>query len=66
MGVTLVHEPPLDPDDRIRGTFTGPDVAEQLWMGHPGDVLTAMVTGNAYVNIHTENFTGGEIRGQVD
>ena len=31
-----------------------------------GDVLAAMLTGNAYVNIHTENFPAGEIRGQVD
>jgi hypothetical protein len=29
-------------------------------------VLTAMVTGNAYVNVHTINFPAGEIRGQVE
>jgi hypothetical protein len=30
------------------------------------DVLAAMVTGNAYVNVHTSNFLGGEIRGQIE
>ena len=66
VGVTLVHEPPLDPDDRIRGTFTGPDAPNNCGWVTLGDVLMAMVTGNAYVNIHTENFPGGEIRGQID
>jgi CHRD domain len=31
-----------------------------------GDVVAAMLTGNAYVNIHTANLQAGEIRGQVD
>jgi hypothetical protein len=31
-----------------------------------GDVLGAMAGGTADVNIHTENFPSGEIRGQVD
>ncbi|MGH8948194.1 MAG: CHRD domain-containing protein [Acidimicrobiia bacterium] len=66
VGVTLVHEPPLDSDDRIRGWFTEPDAGNGCGWATMGDVLAAMVTGNAYVNIHTANFTGGEIRGQVD
>ena len=66
VGVTLVHEPPLDPDDRIRGSFTAPDAGTQCPWTTLDDVLTALVTGNAYVNIHTENFPAGEIRGQVD
>jgi Cu/Zn superoxide dismutase len=67
VGVTLVHEPPLDSDDRIKGSFTGPDVPPTAcaWTSL-SDVLAAMVTGNAYVNIHTQNFPMGEIRGQVD
>ncbi len=65
VGVTLVHEP-LDADDRVRGTFTGPDAGTQCPWASLGDVLAALVTGNAYVNIHTANFPGGEIRGQVD
>jgi hypothetical protein len=30
------------------------------------DVVVAMATGNAYVNIHTNTYTGGEIRGQIE
>ena len=29
------------------------------------EVLKAIATGNTYVNIHTDKFTDGEIRGQV-
>jgi len=64
VGVTLVHEP-LDTDDRVRGSFTGPDAGNDCMWADLGDVLGAMASGNAYVNIHTENFRGGEIRGQI-
>ena len=64
VGVTLVHEP-LDTDDRVRGSFTGPDAGNACMWADLGDVLGAMASGNAYVNIHTENFRGGEIRGQI-
>ena len=34
--------------------------------GVPGDSLRKLLSnGNAYVNVHTKNFPGGEIRGQV-
>ncbi len=65
VGVTLVHEPPLDPDDRIRGSFTAPDPGNGCGWMTLDDVLVALVTGNAYVNIHTESNPRGEIRGQV-
>jgi hypothetical protein len=64
VGVTLVHET-LDPDDRVRDSFTGPDTGNSCGWADLGDVLGAIASGNAYVNIHTENFQGGEIRGQV-
>jgi hypothetical protein len=64
VGVTLVHEP-LGADDRVRGTFSGPDAGNQCMWAYLGDVLGATVGGNAYVNIHTVNFPSGEIRGQV-
>jgi len=28
--------------------------------------LAAMIAGNTYINVHTPNFPGGEIRGQVE
>jgi hypothetical protein len=31
-----------------------------------GDLLTAMITGRTYVNVHTRANTGGEIRGQIN
>ena len=66
IGVTLVHESPLDPRDRIRGSFTGPDAGNGCGWTTLGDVLAAIGAGNAYVNIHTENFPAGEIRGQLE
>ena len=65
VGVTLVHEP-LDADDRVRGSFTGPDLPNDCMWDSLGDVLGGDAHRNAYVNIHTENFLAGEIRGQVD
>jgi hypothetical protein len=62
--VTLVHEL-LDADDRVRGSFTGPDPGNACGWTTLGDVLAAMASGNAYVNIHTDDFQAGEIRGQI-
>jgi hypothetical protein len=56
----------LQADDRVRDTFTGPDAGNQCMWADLGDVLGALASGNAYVNIHTQNFPTGEIRGQVD
>lgn len=59
-----------------QGTFTAANLVGPL-AGHPlSDLLTAMRTGNAYVNVHTNDgvdgvntgpgdFPGGEIRGQL-
>jgi hypothetical protein len=64
VGVTLVHEP-LDSDDRVRGSFTGPDPGNGCGWTTLSQVLGAIASGDAYVNIHTVNFPGGEIRGQL-
>jgi len=59
------------------GTFTAADFVGAL-AGHPmSDLLAAIDTGNAYVNVHTNDgqdgtntgpgdFPGGEIRGQLN
>jgi hypothetical protein len=64
-------------DGRIaEGTITGANLVGPL-AGHPlSDLIDAMVAGNTYVNVHTNDgvdpintgagdFPGGEIRGQI-
>jgi hypothetical protein len=50
-------------DKRIlaEGTFTAADVSGISY----ADLLAAIRAGNAYVNVHTTLFPGGEIRGQL-
>ena len=59
-----------------QGTATAPDAGNGCGWMSMGDVLEAMRSGNAYVNVHTSDgvppadtgpgdFPGGEIRGQV-
>ncbi len=48
------------------GTFTADDLIGPL-AGQPlSDLVEAMETGNAYVNVHTLVNPGGEIRGQIE
>ena len=59
------------------GTFTAADLRGAL-AGHPlSDLVAAILAGNAYVNVHTDDgvapgntgpgdFPGGEVRGQLD
>ncbi len=47
-----------NPDgNRISGQIGGSALTEQL--------ITAMIMGDTYVNLHTDDFAAGEIRGQV-
>ena len=59
-----------------RGVKTAPDAGNACGWTTIGDVVTAMRSGNTYVNVHTNDgvaptntgpgdFPGGEIRGQV-
>jgi hypothetical protein len=46
----------------FEGTFTAANVQGGLSLA---DVLAAMSNGGAYVNVHSDQFPGGEIRGQI-
>jgi hypothetical protein len=64
VGVTLFAGP-MGSKDKVMGSFTGPDPNNGCEWEDLADVLDAMASGGAYVNVHTENHGGGEIRGQV-
>ena len=53
----------------ITGTITANNVTGPITQGiTAGDLTSALEAvreGNAYANMHTDNFKGGEIRGQV-
>jgi hypothetical protein len=49
----------------VTGSFTAPDSGNGCGWNDLADVLGAMATGGAYVNVHTSQHPGGEIRGQV-
>ena len=64
VGVTLFAAA-MDTEGEIQGTFTGPDSGNPCGWENLADVLGAMATGDAYVNVHTTQHPGGEIRGQI-
>ncbi len=47
------------------GTFTADDLMEDLEGGTIDDLVAEMAAGNTYVNVHTEQYEAGEIRGQI-
>jgi hypothetical protein len=60
--VTLFGSPGVTVNGELAsGTITAADVIGLDWEGF----LTELRSGNIYVNVHTANFPGGEIRGQV-
>lgn len=69
VGVTLFSTPPPNPGPvngvLAQGTITAPDVGNGCGWASLAAVVTAMQSGNTYVNVHTPGFPGGEIRGQI-
>jgi hypothetical protein len=64
VGVTLFAGV-MGADGEVQGSFTAPDPDNACGWEDLADVLGAMATGDAYVNVHSTQFPGGEIRGQV-
>ena len=47
------------------GTITDADLVNPLAGGSLDDLVAELNSGNAYVNVHTVDHAGGEIRGQI-
>ena len=78
VGVTLFAEATAGRTDGslAEGTLTAPDLGNACGWANLAAVVAALESGNAYVNVHTNDgvdppntgpgdFPGGEIRGQV-
>lgn len=66
VGVTLFSGGPTsDPGTLAEGTITGPDDGNGCGWETLDDVLAAVRSGEAYVNVHTLANPPGEIRGQI-
>jgi hypothetical protein len=48
-----------------QGSFTNSNLVGPLAGMEISDLVAAMQSGNAYVNVHTDAYPGGEIRGQI-
>ena len=75
-GAIVIHfcgsggKPPCPPSPgTLAGTVTAADVvavpAQGIAAGDLSEVIRAMRAGKAYANVHTNAFTGGEVRGQI-
>ncbi len=60
---------PAGTSGTLMGTITAADVAavpaQGITAGSFADLVRILRSGDAYVNVHTANFPGGEIRAQV-
>ena len=70
VGVTLFGGPAVSFDDDgtlAEGIITAPDPGNACGWMDLNDILTALASGNTYVNVHTfPGIPSGEIRGQID
>jgi len=65
-GVTLFNGPPTTVNGILaQGTIENPDANNGCGWADLAAVVTAMESGDTYVNVHTIRNPGGEIRGQI-
>ncbi len=63
VSVNLLTTPQLQPTGVLTGSFTAANITTA---GVSLDSMLVLIrTGNAYVNVHTSTYGGGEIRGQL-
>lgn len=66
VGVTLFSGESVTTNGILaQNTVTGPNPENACGWSDLGEVVDAMVAGNAYVNVHTLQSPPGEIRGQI-
>ncbi len=61
LGAAGVNGPVVHP---ITSTFIG-NTASGTWSNIPDTLITALMKGDIYINIHSEKYPAGEIRGQL-
>jgi hypothetical protein len=67
VGLTLfAGGPTSDSGILVNGTFSAPNLGNSCSWSTINDVVAAIVAGNAYVNVHTEENPAGAIRGQLE
>ena len=70
LGNGPVGTPECPDSGTVKGTLTAADVvgpaAQGIDPGEFDELVAAIKAGIAYVNVHTDKFEGGEIRGQLD
>jgi hypothetical protein len=66
IGVTLYASGPVTVNGTYaHGPILAPDINNDCNWKNVGDIVQAAVSGNAYVNVHTDAHPRGEIRGQL-
>lgn len=67
VGVTLYGGPTVTTNGILaQATVTAPDAGNACSWSSISDVREAIENGGAYVNVHSDEFPPGEIRGQLD